>query len=446
MRLYLAGTVVGVCSLVGCLSDPDSGTSIDGGTSIDASADVIDAGESGGPDAAPVGPGSEFPPAGANLLVEDIWSGDLNGDAIDDLVVLNRSTVDQSFGAYVLYGQQGIGVTEFHAYLDTGTREPMAVTAIQATGDANLELLVYAVDFATPATDDNSGFVLGYEAVSATEFAAQPVTNAVSRVDKVYVQPVESESPAGITAGRFDPDADVPGMVVGVHTGVFQLVPQSWDTFGDAVPVMLRENVPMSGLVTIPSQTAGLDDVIGFEHAEAVRWFVNDGAGSLVGQIPLASLDPGIQQAVVLDGDGTGPLDVLGVGDQSVQLVLTGNPGSGHVWHGASFIDGLIGSMTDIEVVDADGDARPEVVLVGAQCADVSRPCAVLFPDVFVDGDGDLTSSELDDSFPFAPGYVPKKLASGDFDGDGSGELIVVAQNGALQCLRIVAGQLEECN
>jgi hypothetical protein len=398
--------------------------------------------DAGTPDANPaatsVPRGTPFPPAGANLQIEDVWAGDLNGDGSDDLVVLSRGTANE---VYIFYGQRERGATEFHQVLDTGAREPFGVTAAQMTGEEELEILVYLVDFATPADSDNTAFVYGYETVSRLRYATTPVTNSVSRVMKVWAQPTTPVYGNGIVTGRFTPGASLPGIAVGVHTGGFQLQPESWELFGDAVPTPLRDGQPAVRLRAIPSQTSGLDDVLGFSVSSDSLWFVNDGAGSLTSYVRLTGA---LERARVVDGDSSGPLDLLGIQNTTLQIVLTGDPGQAYYWQGQGWIDGIEGSFTDLAVVDSDGDARPEVVAIGADCTTPYRPCAMLFPDVFVSGNM-LTSSELTSTFDLPASFQAWRIASGDFDGDGSTELLALDRDGTMVCMRIDGVTLVAC-
>lgn len=450
------GTAVAVLC-AGCLGSPMRPTSGDDAGAHDARASdapvtdarpVID-----GPvaDAALPPKGVPFPPAGMGISITGGWTGDLNGDGIDDVVLLSNTDMEPTTGVYVLFGQQGKGVPDYHQFLHTGVKAPYAVTATQLDGAGFSDLLVFAVDFKADGPGDNLSYLLAFTA-DGSSYRDPPLSNTISQGQAWQVLFSEDE-PAMIQTLQRAPA--VPRAVAVVHgRGGFTLSYASWSdaNFLNATPEMLVEGRTLGALVLPNGTNASVDDLLTWTDTTGdLQWLVNDGSGGLSPTTVNAEVR-GPNYAALYDMDGTPPLDVIGVIDSEIQAVPvdTSAGTTSAEYNGQSYITG-VGSARGMLVFDsnvATSDPRPELVIATESCTTTSdNPCLYMIRNAYIDGaSGNLLSPSSIRYWELPAGMQPRALFRGDFDGDGAKEVLVFGLDGSMACARADDEQFSSCS
>ncbi len=436
--------IVSVAVATGCLSDPGGGSTDAVPPTIDAATTVVDAAP---PDAPVVEGGQAFPPADTVVNVTAGWAGDLNGDRFDDVVLLSDTGASDSAGAYVLLGGE-TGLPEFHQFMGTGVRDPIAVTAAQLDGAGNADVVVFAVDYGDGIVKETiESYLLAYMGDGAP-LRATALENHVTSIRENWLFPRTEGEPADMMTGRFAPDAEVPGLTVIHHRGAFTLTMATWsdaafEAFG--TEPLLPSFIGSGGHVAPSTTATDLDDVVVYTSGSTMcRWMANQGDGSFAERI-VESTPPGVRYGAPASLDGTDPVDFVGVRSSGLQGVPVDQNAStaGVLLDGATAVDGL-GDATDIIAFDAEGTAAPEVVVSATGCSQTGSACLLLVPEVAVDGPAELATGTRR-FFALPAGFTPRVLLRGDFDGDEKPEIRVFDASGQQQCVQVASGMLLPC-
>jgi hypothetical protein len=444
----------------GCLSTPgpnetDAGRgSGDASTTTDASSSdaptATDA--STGTDAIAVGMGTSFPPAMTDVDITGAWSGDLNGDQVDDVLLLSDTGDPASAGVYVLLGQLDSGVPEYHQFLASGTEAPLAVTATQLDGVGALDIVVYDVQYDSMDPADSLAYLRAYIGAGVT-FTEPPVENHVTAVQLDEWKPRTPGEEVKMIAARIDVNATAPGFAVVHHRGAFVLTIPSWSNFNwqqTAPEVLIDEGC--SGLGAVPNDTNPVDDLILWtDQAPEVRWLVNDGHGAFARSNVLAA-PPAPDEAQLFDMDGVDPLDVVGYLDTGIQAIPTDDVAdpNGSFLDGQSYISNMDG-FREILVMDTNQpgiDERPEIIVASADCeGPTTDPCLLMIRNAYIHtASGELRTDQSWVRYFLPAGFVPDAVVHGDFDGDAVDEVVIFSSDGSQDCVRIADATFAACD
>ncbi len=448
------GAVVGLAVMlaggVGCLSDPDAASRAD---AADHGADAaVGRGDADpGADAMPAGPGTAFPPVGTEVNIEAGAVADVNGDGVDDLLLASRTGFASSNGVYVLLGQAGVGVPDFHEFFGTGAHEPLAVGA-GAIGAANgLDVVALVVDYGDPKVEfDNETIVQAYARGADGRFDATPFTRDIGVGDGCPLPRFEDKRGA-IAVGRFVPGADLPAVAVGHDHGVCVVQAEAFSALAwqMAGRTAVGPDYIVSELLPVPSDMSGLDDLLAPSEL-AGRWYRNDGAGGFVTAEQATA--GGMRRAAFVDLDGNDPVDMIGIRQVGLIAHVVATPGNDVAlpFRGDQNLSGFPGGLSHVAVVEADdgGDARPDVLLASGGCdgADpTGAPCVAMFRNVYADGAA-LETDVATEVRSYPASFRPAHLFVGDFDGDDIEDILVFSVDGRAECLRATGGKLQPCD
>lgn len=444
-------------ALIGCLSSPTRPTSGDGGSNQDAA--WID-GRSN--DALLVTDGAvdgnsvvatPWPPAGVTPNITKGWAGDINGDGIDDVILLNETSDSATNGVYVLLGQTGARATHFHQFLATADKNPVALTLVDLDSNGMLDLVVFAMKFGPVMPDDNDGYLHAYMN-DGVLFADTPLVNFLSPgVNMSWQILFNPGAPAHLFSARLTAGS-VPS-IIGVHErGGFKLSLPSWSgsNFATESAEMLTGSRQTGGAAVVNQANAGVDDLILWtDEVNTVTWLVNDGSGGLSSTVPNGRTGTrGPTLGALWDMDGTPPLDVIGSLDTEVNAfpVDTDAGTETATYMGQTYITG-VDNATAMLVFDSDAsDPRPEIMLAAAGCATFSNnPCLFLIRNAYIDGTtGELNSPSGPGQYELPAGFEAKVMVRGDFDDDDNPEVLLFAANGDVACARVTDGVFSACD
>ncbi len=310
-----------------------------------------------------------------------VVSGNLNGDAFADAVVLNFFSDDVS----VLLGSPD-GLT-FHASFPTGP-DPIYLDVAEFTGDPWLDIVV---------GDKSPGNVRVLPGDGSGNFGVAVVTPAPFDVRWLHHADFDEDGVRDVVVVRYEPvnNYNLPDAI---------LLGNGDGTFGAATSLPVNGRVSVAGRVNGDAHV----DLLVRASGSTVRLFGNgDGtftAGTgfsfltLSGSNLLADLD--------LDGDQ----DLLHWNSGflvSANLHVGLNDGNGTF---AFLTDSSVTGSGGLAVADFDEDGLPDVVLSAANA--VNGVGSVQF--LRGHGDGTFTLS-----LTVAAGTIATDVAAGDFDGDG---------------------------
>jgi hypothetical protein len=445
LRMLRATIWLALALPAGCLSSPSPADSQDAAAS-DAGRTAADAATDAAADAAPVGGGAEFPPAGMAVSITGGWAGDLNGDGVDDVVLLSDTGDPASAGLYVLMGQRDLGLPDYHQFLATGSQDPLAVAATQLDGGGGLDLVAFAVDYGELGMyEDNESYLHAYLA-DGTSFA-DALTNRITKSRQNHLFPRTEGAPAGVVPFRLRAAYSAPALAVFHERGSFVLALDSWDVDGwkTQAPLALQASYAATGGAAFASAATGVDDLIAFtDSMPQMDWLVNDGAGNVTART-VEGVAPGVTVGALHEMTGAAPADVVGAGNSCLQATpVDDDAGSS----GVTACVSNVGRIRGLVVFDGDDPANgtPEIVAVADACDAVGgADCWYLFPDAYIDESASSLAGGTATHRAMPSSFAPRFVARGDFDGDGADELRAFGAGGKQDCVRLVGGALTVC-
>ncbi|MEQ9536883.1 MAG: VCBS repeat-containing protein [Deltaproteobacteria bacterium] len=173
-----------------------------------------------------------------------------------------------------------------------------------------------------------------------------------------------------------------------------------------------------------------VDLVVGTSTDAAVGWFVNAGAGRFTGPVPVDATLIGASDLALVDFDEDGRTDVLVASDRSQQLLYLRNTStSTSPGRFTRYVVATGEQFDSLTVANLDGDDAPEL-LVGATVLGTEVATGTVSAQIFdlPDTLGDpWPSRRVFDNLITEEGTSPAGLhvATGDFDGDGSTDVVI---------------------
>jgi hypothetical protein len=392
----------------------------DGAPPADASEGCVDPGGSP-PDPLP------WPPGDRQIAVRDVEVVRLNCDAADDLVITSDPVEDD--GVYVLLGGPAHG-SVYDGFVSTDGAPPLRVRFAQVGDSAQPELLMTTI---SPSSGELELRV--HRGIDAVSYAAP------------YVRVIgETFASAGnsflIAVGDFDGDAD-PDLVVG---DIFQVwtAELAWDgaefSAGQLTPLEGIGGQPWMDALTpraVPSRDSpGVDDIL-MARAYGATILRNSGSGSfpLADYLSAAPEESGVATAL-WDFEGDGEPEVVAtqlntpvwlLSPREQQRIAMGKGDDQGPDDNEGFLD-------DFEIGHLGGSPDlPDLVWSDARDAD---DIIYVLADLEFDGENTFDTARTLRRWTHPAGSTAGPVAIGDFDGDGTGELLAVDPlTGAITCL-----------
>lgn len=167
---------------------------------------------------------------------------------------------------------------------------------------------------------------------------------------------------------------------------------------------------------------------VDLSNVEHIFFVAGKGDGTFAAPVDLGSYGDatqGIIRYFAADMNGDGKLDLVGLGFGHGVYVSLGN-GNGTIQAAKEYTADQ-GFLTDMGIADFDGDGKPDVAVVGQCCGGPTGPqgLAVLRNN----GNGTLAAA----LHPSIGETIPRSLAVGDVNGDGSPDFIMVISGSSNQ-------------
>jgi hypothetical protein len=398
--------------------------------------------------------------------------GVMVGDGLGGFVLGPLVTSSQRTERIATHDMDGDGQRD----LVIGWRSPGAVFVTPAEADGSFLGLVNSRSFVLPLESGLADFVVadldsdGFEDLAGVgEFTriglvtAWRVASGAFETPQLFSEAIEDRS---FTIGDFNVDGlpdlayqdfestsgaialgdGLGGFVVGAaHTALKDLPARTGDVDGDGIPdvvmvsnaglqrklyVSLGLGTALGDLAPALTQTlnwsvAGVElgDLDGDGHLDAIvaqsgfvvaqggfllHVFLGNGDGTFVPSQASISVPVSPAQYRLGDLDGDGDLDIAAARDDELVVVL----GTGDGTFGAPQTIVVPNGADDLEFVDLDGDAVPEIVLKSASIGGftVVKDSATVTPELTL--------------VPLAISFI-SSLAAGDVDGDGRNDLVL---------------------
>lgn len=369
-----------------------------------------------------------WPPVGVDLDIVAARVLDQDHDGVDDLVL--ASAAPDAPALYVLLGtRSGIGAG-YHARLDTSL-PPLALAVGDVSGDATLDLV--ALEQAP-----SGGRIEAFATTDLVTFAApwrveSAILSTVSR-DHASVDVVDLE-------GDGKPDfalGDELRAVIGRTTDASEIGFNAM-AFTELPPLSDIFSVPMSAF-TVPAADGGRNLVVVSVLFTAT--YAHTRADETLELHELVHVPFRGHTRCDLDGDGS--LDVIG----GFGAWATDRP-----WPDARTVNydqdpgfGGFGTSPSTACADLDGDPAHDVDLAKLWTPQDGAPQVEVLPDLaLIEAPLALSTNRAAVLVYPLPGALADVMVEGDFDGDGDHELLVVARDGALTCLRVGTDALMPC-
>jgi hypothetical protein len=388
--------------------------------------------------------------------------GDFNGDGVPDLVVANTGVCgpagfcDVGTTVSVLLGN-GDGTFQDARSFDVAGISPASVAVGDFAGDGRLSIVTADNGFRSTVPGDVS-FLLGNgDGTFQPPVALRP--GALGAVRAVAVADLNNDGHADLVVTIDSANGGSVGVLLG----------RGDNTFQNAVAFPASTNPAFSPLHIAVGDFNGdgrLDLAVSALIGANVYVLPGNGDGSFQ---PPVSLDAVVLAGSLVAGDftGAGPSDLAVVNPSGNNIsIFLANPDG--FFFTASTVQGSIGG-TDLHAADLTGRGVPDLVAVNPQTNTVNvllgqgdgtfqdptayavgqKPRSVTVadltgrgvPDLVAVNEGDRTLSVLlgngDGTFQpaqtIAPvlddGFIPERVAVGDFDGDGKPDLAILQRH-----------------
>ncbi len=365
--------------------------------------------------------GLSFPPDSL-LAISRLQVVDLDGDGADDMVITSRS--EQHKGVFVLLSRDGVVGSQYHQFIPIGVMDPLGARVVDGDGDGTLDLFVFGQNYSGQAY-----------------LIAHP-----GRGDGTFADPVTAETSADLIPGQS-------GDAVSVDVGEFLGDGSRHLVVGDGNDMRVAE---WPGWTQSEFESIDFEDVrgpagdiwTGLTAIRAVRDATDSRdlllvvSGSYV-NIVLPAGEQGFSTTEIhttakhASAVGLVRLDFLDVDDDGVIEVVAGegaNVSAVSVWpvdRAYNRASWLPSSVTALRAADFDGDGDEEIVLL------LDDGTLTILPNARFGADTITTDSPAVHEFDAT--YDAAVLGVGDFDGNGSREIVVFSTTGAPLCFVYVA-------
>lgn len=322
----------------------------------------------------------------------DLRVADLDGDKLLDIVTANSN--DSSLSLFV--GQAG-------GLYGSATRialpsNPEGLTAADIDGDSKLDLLI-------TASSTNRLYTLRNTGMSGAGLFALAATTTTGT------------SPVAVTTADLNGDGKPDGIIANRNGNSLSVLMNkgsaTWDN-----PTTVNTATQPAGLAVGDVNKDGRPDVVVSSYQDGtVQLFLNNGSGGLMGSGQALMVGGGARGVNLFDFNGDGLLDLSAICENSGgAAVLLGQSG-GAFASAQSYTSGSYPSMALTE--DLNGDGRADLIVLNGG----SRGTIVILP-----GQGDGTFVAGDSVQRISLALSPSAFASGDVDGDGKRDLVIIGQ------------------
>jgi cysteine-rich repeat protein len=359
-------------------------------------------------------------------------AANLNGDAVQDLVVANTTTATAGVllggsgglsGARALVAGTAIASTVSADFNEDGLPDLAVVDSaagkvtvyLQTTGGA-----LVAAGSVTISAGAGSGFAVAGDfngdhhldlAISNASFNSVSVANGTGT--GTFAAPINvgtAQSPRRLAVGDFNSDGKL-DIAVAAATGgaVTLLINNGTGRFGHG-PDLAITGTPVAVVVGDFNGDHNADLAVATTGEASVKLLIGHGNNTFNPPVALAVASPG-QSIATADLDGDGKLDLIATNTTGNSVSVLRGSGDGTFGPASNFAVGA--QPTAVVAADLDGDARLDLVVTSAGTSDLT----VLHND----GAGGL--------FPYTVrlGVAPSWLTVADFDHDGHVDIAVSA-------------------